>query len=126
MTIANEPKQIAQWLRKAKRRKGILVVMEATGGYEQILVDLLHEAQVDVAVCNPYQVRVFARGIGIFEKNDPIDAAVIARFGQIAEPKLRKSPTESERKLKALVHRWEQVLNCPKSARYLEGRWPGW
>lgn len=99
---------VAKWV---KRKTKILVVMEATGGYEQLLVDALHDADIDVAVANPLQVRSFAKGIGVIEKNDPIDAAVIARFGQVASPKLKEKPTPGERKLKALVHRRDQMLS---------------
>lgn len=112
--IANETRAIDLWVKSIARRKQVLVVMEATGGYEQSLVDALHAAKIDVAVCNPLQVRSFAKGIGIIEKNDPIDAAVIARFGEVAEPKLKEKPTESERKLRALVHRRDQAIGQSK------------
>ena len=109
-TIDNNVKAIDAWVRGVERRKDVLVVMEATGGYEQSLVDALHQANIDVAVSNPLQVRSFAKGIGIIEKNDPIDAAVIARFGEVAQPKLKEKPSGSERQLKALVHRRDQAL----------------
>jgi transposase len=96
-------------LSKSKRKT--LVVMEATGGYENALVDALHEADIDVAVSNPLQIRSFARGCGMIEKNDAIDAKMIAKFGEVVEPKIRKKPSENQRKLKALVHRREQILS---------------
>ena len=89
-TIDNNVKAIDAWVRGVERRKDVLVVMEATGGYEQSLVDALHQANIDVAVSNPPQVRSFAKGIGTIEKNDPIDAAVIARFREVAQPKLKR------------------------------------
>lgn len=51
-----------------------LVVCEATGGLEYLLVDALHDAKVDVVVANPARVRDFAKGHGYFEKSDAIDA----------------------------------------------------
>lgn len=117
-TIQNSADAIQSYIEKLLRRKGkFLVVMEATGGYEQPLVDALHDAQIDVAVCNPLQVRSFAKGIGIIEKNDPIDAAMIARFGEVVRPKLREKPTQSQRKLKALVHRRDQILGQQSAER---------
>ena len=38
--------------------------MEATGGYEELLVGLLHQHDIAVAVVNPRRVRDFAKGIG--------------------------------------------------------------
>src|SRR5690554_6042297 len=62
-TIQNSNDAIEAFVKKLSGRKGkSLVVMEATGGYEQPLVDALHDAQIDVAVCNPLQVRSFAKG----------------------------------------------------------------
>lgn len=116
-TIDNDVAAVAKFVKSIRRRAKVLVVMEATGGYEQTLVDALHEADIDVAVCNPLQVRSFAKGVGIIEKNDPIDAAVIARFGKVVEPKLREKPTESERKLKAFVHRRDQMLSAISAER---------
>ena len=54
--------------------------MEATGGYETLLVDALQEHDIDIVVANPLQVRNFARGFGILEKNDKIDAAATKCF----------------------------------------------
>jgi len=48
-----------------------IVVMEATGGYESLLVKLLHQHQIALAVVNPRQVRDFARGLGYDAKTDP-------------------------------------------------------
>lgn len=59
-----------------------LVVLEATGGLEGIVVAALAAAQLAVAVANPSQIRAFAKAIGQRAKTDPIDAAVIAHFGE--------------------------------------------
>ena len=49
---------------KIKSPADTLVVCEATGGYEHVLVDALHEAGIPVCVANPRQVRDFAKGHG--------------------------------------------------------------
>ncbi len=109
--IANSSEEIESLVRKIERsRTKTLVVMEATGGYENLLVEALHDKNIDCAVVNPLQIRNFARGCGLIEKNDKIDAQAIARFGEVVAPKLRKKPTESEKKLKSLVHRRDQIL----------------
>lgn len=56
------------------------VVVEATGGYEQTLVQALVKHQVPVSVVNPKRVRDFARSLGKLAKTDKIDAQVLALF----------------------------------------------
>lgn len=110
--IANEPAEIKAWVKRISARKTpVRVVMEATGGYENLLVQTLHDHDIEVAVINPLQIRNFARGCGLLEKNDKIDAQIIARFGKVVNPPPQDKPTESERKLKSLVHRRNQILS---------------
>ena len=106
--IGNDASAIARWVEQLTH--ATLVVMEATGGYENLLVDALHEARIDVAVVNPLQIRNFAKGCGMLEKTDKIDAFIIARFGQVVSPHLKKAPSENARKLRALNRRRDQIL----------------
>ena len=62
-----------------------LVVLEATGGYERLVMQTLLEAAIPVARVNPRRVRDFARSQNRLAKTDSIDARVIAQFGQQAE-----------------------------------------
>lgn len=110
--VVNSPDEINAFLLELKRaRTRTLVVMEATGGYESLLVEALETNGIACSVVNPLQIRNFARGCGMIEKNDKLDAHVIARFGEVVLPQLREIPTESEKKLKALVHRRDQILS---------------
>jgi transposase len=85
--------------------------MEATGGYESLLVKLLHEHQISLAVVNPRQVRDFAKGLGYDAKTDPIDACVIARFGDVVHPAPQAAQSDEHIKLGALVERRRQLLD---------------
>lgn len=87
-----------------------VVVMEATGGYEILLVSALGAAGLPVAVVNPRQVRDFARSQGILAKTDRIDAAVIARFGKVSGVKAQPLVTEEARELEGLVARRRQIM----------------
>ena len=112
LIIANNKEEIAALISQWKKpNKDLLVVMEATGGYEHLLVELLWEAEIPCSVVNPLQIRNFAKGCGLIEKNDRIDAQIIARFGEVVRPKTWEKPSENERKLKSLVHRREQILS---------------
>ena len=79
-------------------------------GCEDVLVDMLHEAKVNVAVVNPRQVRDFAKGHGFLEKTDKIDAKVLRLFGEQVKFNLTKPRTEREKELRALSRRRVQLL----------------
>lgn len=46
----------------------VLGVVEASGGYERLLHELLTAADVPIAIVNPKRVRAYARGIGRLAK----------------------------------------------------------
>lgn len=58
-------------------------VMEASGGYERAWARLLEGAGIVVRIVDPKRVRHFAKSAGRLAKNDPIDAEMIAWFGEI-------------------------------------------
>jgi len=63
-----------------------LVVLEATGGYEEPLFLALRQAGIPVAKVNPRQVRDFAKATGRLAKTDRLDAQVLAHFAQVFQP----------------------------------------
>jgi len=86
------------------------IVVEATGGYQRILVAELVNAGHQVAVVNPRQVRDFARGLGILAKTDRIDAYVLARYAQQAELRTVAHVSEKAAELEQLVIRRRQLI----------------
>lgn len=110
-TVANRKSKIDQWIKSIARQSNVIVLMEATGGYESLLVERLHQHNIPLAVVNPRQVRDFARGIGYDEKTDPIDAHVIVRFGTVVQPAPQPAQSEEQIKLGALVVRRRQILD---------------
>ncbi len=101
---------IAKMLKKLGTPEQTLVVCESSGGWEDVLVDMLHEAKVSVAVVNPRQVRDFAKGHGFLEKTDRIDAKVLRLFGEQVKVNLTKPRSEREKQLRALSRRRVQLL----------------
>jgi len=97
-------------LSKLDPTEDVLVICEATGGYEYVLVDSLHDAGINVCVANPRQVRDFAKGHGFLEKTDKLDAAMICKFGQDVDVHLTSKRSPQERAFQALVRRRQQVL----------------
>ena len=62
-----------------------LVVLEATGGYEQAALDALHAAGLPMVRLNPRQVRDFAKATGQLAKTDTLDARVLAQMAAVLE-----------------------------------------
>ena len=87
-----------------------LIAVEATGGFETVVVAALAGAGLPVVVVNPAQVRHYAQALGKRAKTDPIDAAVIARFAQATKPAVRALPDEQTRQLADLVARRRQIV----------------
>ena len=87
-----------------------LVVLEATGGFEQVVAATLAGASLPVVVVNPRQIRDFARALGRLAKTDKVDAAVIALFAERVRPQLRPLPDADARLLDELVTRRRQII----------------
>lgn len=87
-----------------------VVAVEATGGYERVVVAALSAAGLPVVVVNPAQVRAFARALGKRAKTDPIDAAVIAHFVEATKPEVRALPDAETRRLSDLMARRRQIV----------------
>lgn len=112
IAIKNQKKEIQKkFLDKHSNPQSTLVVVEATGGYESTLVHVLQEKNVPVAVVNPRRVRDFASALGLDAKTDPIDAGVIAHYGQVAKPQPLVAKSEHQKKTEALVDRRSQLLD---------------
>lgn len=90
----------------------VWVVVEASGGYEQRMVEALVAAHLPVSRVSPARVRKFAQSRGQLAKTDRLDAAVLALYGAKTEDELRPVvlPDETQRQLSALLQRREQLL----------------
>ncbi len=89
----------------------VLVVLEATGGYEVPVAAALGSAGLPVAVVNPRQIRDFARATGQLAKTDILDARIIALFAEAVQPEARPLPTAQAQALGELVARRRQLTD---------------
>lgn len=87
------------------------VCMEATGHYSTGLADFLAENKVYVSVANPYQIRHFAKASLARNKNDIVDAKIIAQFAERMQPRLYKPSPKEQKELRALAN----LINLVKS-----------
>jgi transposase len=92
-----------------------LIVVEATGGYQQAVVEGLFVAGQAVAVVNPARVRQFARACGLLAKTDKLDAQVLAEFGRKVQPRRYEGKSEAEKQLSALLVRRRQLEEMLKA-----------
>ena len=108
--VRNDHSGIAQLLKRLPSPGTCVVVLEGSGGYEREAIAELLQAGHRVALVNPRQVRQFANGLGHLAKTDPIDARVLAKFGQTVEPPCLIIPTGPQAELKQLVERRRQLV----------------
>jgi transposase len=101
---------VAALIAALRRAQPTLIVLEATGGYEQPWVTACASAQLPVVVVNPRQVRAFAKAIGRTAKTDAIDAHVLAAFAARIQPPVRVLPDAAQGELDALVSRRQQLV----------------
>lgn len=115
--VENDYDIVCQKLASQVAYTDTLVVCEGTGGYEDHLVDAMHEHGVDIAVVNPRQVRDFAKGHGLLEKTDKIDAAIIQKFGQDVRVHPRTPPTPQQKHHRAVHRRRSQLTTLSQQEK---------
>lgn len=108
-TFATTKAGLRRLLTFLKKENPELVCLEATGGYERTLVEMLHEHEFIIAVVNPRQIRDFARACNQLAKTDAIDARIIAKFGERMHPRITPPVPKNRRKLLDLTSRKRQV-----------------
>ena len=100
-----------------RARPPTIIVLEATGGYDLGAATALSMAPLPVAIVNPRQVRDFAKALGLLEKTDAIDAAVLALFAARIQPTPRPLPDDLQADLRALVTRRRQLVDMLTAER---------
>jgi transposase len=109
--VANSASGIQALIEKLKPYAIHLVVLEATGGYEQEAFVGLNAAPIPTVRINPRQARDFAKATGKLAKSDQIDARVLAHYAAAIQPEVRPVPDEATRALQALLDRRRQVVD---------------
>lgn len=106
----------AAGIRKLVRRLGDVadarIVVEATGGYEDALLEACCDSGMWVARINPRQARDFARATGELAKTDTIDARLLCLFAGLFAGRLRRyeAPALWQRELRDWLRRRGQVV----------------
>jgi transposase len=109
LRVTRDAEGIAALIGFCRQHKVDLVVMEASGGVEQLPFLLLWDAAVPCAIVNAFSVRHFAEAMGLFEKTDQIDAGVIAWYAEAKRVVAQEPPSAAQARLTALVRRLGQL-----------------
>ena len=96
----------------------MLIVLEATGGYERRVVATLAAHSRPVVVVNPRQVRDFARATGELAKTDAIDARMLSLFAERVRPDVRTLPDVTAIEFAGLLARRRQVVEMMTAERH--------
>ncbi len=108
--VSNDEAGIDELLGSFEDPKPILVVLEASGGYERPVAAAIAASGIAVAVVNPRQVRDFARATGKLAKTDRLDAKALARFAEAVRPEPRALPDEEAEEFSAILARRRQII----------------
>ena len=93
-SVSNTPKGIKEAVKRLRSYRPDRVLIEATGRLEMAFVCAADKAGLPVVVCNPGQVRQFAKAAGRVAKTDALDAQDIAHFGEALKPRLTELKAE--------------------------------
>lgn len=111
LTVPNDRRGIQKLIRECTLRGVRLVALEATGKFHRLVHEMLHEADIPVAVVNPYRSRQFADSVGQLAKTDKIDARVLARFAAVLHPKPTEPASSQNKALRELQAARRQLVD---------------
>ena len=106
-------------------------MVESTGGYEDLIVESLHDVEMSVAVVNPRHTHNFSKSLGKKAKTDMLDAEMLCLYAERMKPQASAPISAEQKELQSLVLRREQLvatlsaekarLKSPKMSSVIEG-----
>src|SRR5690606_33151765 len=110
--FANNRAGITRLIKRLEAMDVQRIVVEATGGYEEPLLEACCDAGLWIARVNPRQARDFARATGELAKTDAIDARLLALMAGMFGDRLRRhvAPPAWQRELRDWLRRRGQVV----------------
>ena len=112
--FANSLSGIRKLVRKLQGLDDPRIVVEATGGYEDALLEACCDADLWASRINPRQARDFARATGELAKTDAIDARLLCLLSRMFADRLRRyqAPAPWQRELRDWLRRRGQVVTA--------------
>lgn len=110
--LPNTPAGISKVIKRLKPMGAVRIVVEATGDYEEPLLEACCDAGLWIARVNPRQARNFARATGELAKTDAIDARLLALMARLFADRRRRhvAPPPWQRELRDWLRRRGQVV----------------
>ena len=102
-SVDNNLEGVKSAVKQLQTLKPTRVLIESTGRLELAFVCAAHKAGLPLVVCNPSQVRQFAKASGRVAKTDKLDAMDIAHFGEAMKPRLSSIKPEKLRAISDLL-----------------------
>jgi transposase len=110
-SVSNDAGGIKDAVKQLQKLKPVRVLIESTGRLELDFVCAAHKAGLPLVVCNPAQIRQFARAAGRAAKTDKLDAQTIAEFGETMKPELSSIKPEKLRAISDVLTVRSQLLD---------------
>lgn len=98
-----------KWLKKNSQSPW--VCMEATGHYSEVIADFLYQQRIRTSIINPLQIKNYARAKLTRNKNDKIDAIIIAEYSEKMSPRTFSPRSEAQKELKDLTKLLDTLKN---------------
>jgi transposase len=101
----------------------VAFILEATGSYYEELAYALHAQGYRLHVCQPLQVKQFARSTSTKSKNDALDARLLATFGLTRALPAWQPFSPQQRHLRALLREQADLLTQRTQLRNRRHAW---
>ena len=123
--FANNRAGVARLVKRLQALGATRIAVEATGGYEEPMLEACCDAGLWIARVNPRQARALANAIGELAKTDDIDARILALMARLLADRLRPyiAPPPWQRELRDWLRRRGQVEQGPGAC--VPGHRPG-
>lgn len=110
--FTNDRTGIVKLIKRLRAVATTRIVVEATGGYEEPLLEACCDVGLWIARVNPRQARAFASATGELAKTDDIDARMLALMARLFADRLRPyvAPPPWQRQLGDWLRRRGQVI----------------
>ncbi|MBQ4400076.1 MAG: transposase [Alphaproteobacteria bacterium] len=124
-TVENSKAGIRQYIRALEFSEELYIIVDLTGGYEALCVNMFYDKGFKVIRAEGRKVKNFARAMGITAKTDNIDAKLLADYGEKCFERLRLyTPYNSSIKklvmrlcdLKGMAQKEKNRLKAPDNA----------
>jgi transposase len=115
-SVNNDRSGLRQLIAKLRHMTIKSIGLEATGGYERLAADALVAAGFTVYYLHPSQVRDFARSMKALAKTDAIDAAMIARYVEMAADVLVPHEPDEARDCLAELNAYRRMLIAERNS----------